>query len=454
MLHSAIRHRLALKAIDLGRHTEIAKFLPVLEQSQWHPAESLAQSQIVRLQQILAFASQHVPFYMRLFAQNKWHPGDFGTVSDLDRLPIITKEILRSAPCDFMPHERKFRSAYKSRHTGGSTGEPLSYRVANDAFGMKWAATFRVWQATGYTFGDRMHTLGGASLDNRQRNGISQNIYNFLRNNHSIPVGQLHAADLSIIETQLNAARPSILYGYPSILYLVACHILRRRTVIQSIKRIVTTSELLFPGQRKVIEQAFEAPVYDEYGCPEAGLIAGECNYHQGLHYAMELCLVEPLGDDNARLPIGCTGRLVATNLLNRAMCLIRYDTGDIGAIAEGKCECGRGLLRIINLEGRSRDLIYTPSKGIIHGVAINHIIYGYPWIDRYQIIQDTPRDLKLNLSVSKVVDPACVEQLRSRLSEYADMAVTITINGPFIETKGKKNRLIISKVPVPDESE
>ncbi len=453
MTNSPFWQRLALLALDLGRQTQTAKFLPGLEQSQWLPTKTLADLQITRLQQILTFASQQVPFYVRLFTENKWNPRDFCSLSDLEKLPVITKEILRSTPLDFRPQGSNFQLAYKSRQTGGSTGEPLPYLVANDAFGVWWAATFRAWQATGYVFGDRMLTLGGASLNNRQGNAIAQHIYNLLRNNHSISVGQLDAAGLGRIVAQLNAIRPSVLYGYPSVIYLAARYIVHQAIKVQTISRVITTSEMLFPGQRKLIEQVFHAPAYNVYGCPEAGLIAGECEYHQGLHYAMEICLVEVLDNTNTSLPVGHTGRLVATHLLNRAMCLIRYDTGDVGAVSDEKCECGRGLLQIKNLEGRSRSMIFTPDKRYIHGVQINHLIYDYPWIDRYQIIQETSQDLKLNLGVSQVIVQADVEKLRSQLAEFTNMTVTVAINEPFVETNGKKNRLIISKIDIPDET-
>lgn len=454
MRNFRIWQKLALTAIDLGRRTAISTFLPAFEESQWLPTELLAYMQIVRLQQTLGFACEHVPFYVRLFEQNKFHPDDFRTLSDLERLPIITKDIIRKAPLDFIPQGSDILIPYKSRHTGGSTGEPLEYRVANDAFGMRWAAGLRAWQGAGYTFGDKMLTLGGASLSTPQANKIGQRVYNVLRNNHTISVGRLDVEDLHEIVAQLNVVCPSLLYGYPSILYLVACDILHHEIPINSIKRVITTSEMLFPRQRQLIEQAFHAPVYDHYGCPEAGLIAGECDNHQGMHYAMEICLVEVLDEANHRVPIGHTGRLVATYLLNRAMCLIRYDTGDVGAVTGEKCPCGRGLLQITRLEGRSRDLIYSPTKKFIHAVAINHLIYNYPWVDRYQIVQETSHGLKLNLAVSTAIDPAHLETLRSQVSEYTDMAVTMAINNPFIETNGKKNRLVISKIHIPDVAE
>jgi hypothetical protein len=81
-------------------------------------------------------------------------------------------------------------------------------------------------------------------------------------------------------------------------------------------------------------------------------------------------------------------------------------------------------------------------------------LIYNYPWVDRYQIIQETSHDLKLNLGVSRVIAPAYVEQLRSQLAEYTNMTVTVMMNEPFLETSGKKNRLIISKIHIPDETQ
>jgi phenylacetate-CoA ligase len=351
-----------------------------------------------------------------------------------------------------MPCGVKLKS--KSRQTGGSTGEPLSYKVSNDAFGWWWAAMLRAWQSSGYTFGDRMVTLAGASLSSHASTVVQTAVYDWLRNNTSVQVGSLRSENLDEILRVLETRRPSLVYGYPSILYLVSQRILEKKLQLSHVSRVITTSETLFDGQRSVIERGFRAPVYDNYGCPEAGIVSNECENHGGLHYAMETSFIEVLDSSNRRLSPGQPGRIVATNLLNRAMCFIRYDTGDLGELNMETCSCRRGLQMIGALYGRTRDLITTPNKNIIHGVQINHAIYEYPWVDRYQLIQRSTRDLQLLLAVSQPVINNGLVDLQAEIARLTGMSVSVEVNVPFVKTPGGKTRVIIScEHSEPDQS-
>jgi phenylacetate-CoA ligase len=437
---------LALTGIELGRGIKIRKKLAELQRQQWLTYQELIELQTSKVKRLVQFAGEQIPFYIHLFAEKNWTCNDFQTLTDLQKLPVITKSMVRHNPKEFMPEQADL-ARYKSRHTGGSTGEPFSYRVSNSAFGWFWAAIFCAWMGTGYKVGDQMLTLGGASLRNDKKNLIGQRIYDFLRNNLSVDVGQLAQADLDRIVTILQTKKNSLIYGYPSIIYLVAQHVINHNIQLSGVARIITTSEMLFAGQRKVIEQAFNAPVYDHYGCPEGGLVSNECEFHQGFHYAMELSYVEILDENYINLPIGQTGHIVTTNLLNQSMCMLRYDTGDIGQLSDTSCRCGRGLQIIESLQGRSRDLIHTPSGKVIHGVSMNTVMYHFPWIDRYQISQNTLDEIKLNISVSRDITPSDMALLKDQLAVYTGISVKIAINEPFILTPGKKSRVIISTV-------
>ncbi len=432
----------SLALVDLCRGTNIKEHLLTLEKSQWLEPQMLLVAQMANLQRLLRFASAHVPFYMRLFIQEQWAPDDFRTLADWQQLPVVTKSMIRQAPTDFVPCGVRLR--YKSRQTGGSTGEPLSYKVSNDAFGWVWAAMLRAWQSSGYAFGDKMVTLGGVSLHSHSR-ALGGAVYDMLCSNTPVPAGSLGPEDLDKILQILQAKRPSLVYGYPSILYLISLHILEKNRQLPHISEVITTSETLFDGQRDVIERAFGAPVYNVYGCAEAGLTSSECENHRGFHYAMETSFVEVLDECDHTLPAGQPGRIIATNLLNRAMCLIRYDTGDIGEFGADTCSCGRGLRLIQALYGRTRDLIRTPSKKIIHGVLINHVMYKYPWVDRYQLIQRSASDLQLLLAISRQAPHSGLADLRREVASLTGMSVNVEVNAPFVKTPGGKTRVILS---------
>ena len=68
------------------------------------------------------------------------------------------------------------------------------------------------------------------------------------------------------------------------------------------------------------VEEAFDRPVTNRYGCEEVSLIACECEEHDGLH----------LNADGVYCEVMADGRLLVTDLTNRAMPLIRYQVGDV----------------------------------------------------------------------------------------------------------------------------
>jgi phenylacetate-CoA ligase len=241
--------------------------------------------------------------------------------------------------------------------------------------------------------------------------------------------------------------RPVLLYGYPSVLYLLAKRAAAHGRRDIRPRTIVTTSEMLFPGQRRVIEEAFAAPVFDQYGCNEVNLVSAECERHDGWHYAMESTLVEILDDDGLPVPTGRSGRIVGTSLDNLAMPFLRYDTGDIGALDKEPCACGRGLVRIRELQGRSRDLIRTPDGRFVHGVAFNDLMLEYPDVDRYQAVQTDERKLRVIVAGECDRLAACEESLRRQLGELTGLDVVVEINGEFEITVGRKARVVISRL-------
>ncbi len=150
------------------------------------------------------------------------------------------------------------------------------------------------------------------------------------------------------------------IFGYSSSLYALAQEAIRLQR--NDIKMIValTNAEPLFSYQRKAIAEAFECPVRQTYGMAEMVTAASECRDTE-LHLWPEVGSVEVF-DGRGALEDGNTGDLVCTSLLNADMPLIRYRVGDRGALRHPNdvCACGRGLPRIMSLDGRQDDILYT----------------------------------------------------------------------------------------------
>jgi len=162
----------------------------------------------------------------------------------------------------------------------------------------------------------------------------------------------------------------------------------------------------------------------------------------------MESVYVEIVDEDGRRLPEGETGRIITTNLSIRAMPLLRYETGDVGAITSEPCACGRGLQRVVNLQGRDRDVILTPAGRKVHGAFFNHFdpFYKADWLHRFQVYQPELETLIIRVVVTREPSEAekhvLIEELRRGLGE---MDFRIEVVDDIELTRTGKFRVVVS---------
>ena len=122
-------------------------------------------------------------------------------------------------------------------------------------------------------------------------------------------------------------------------------------------------------GLRAQIDRALGIKAINFYGLSEmcGPGVAAECLVaRDGLHVQEDHFLVEVIDPaDGSPVPPGTDGELVFTTLTKEALPLIRYRTGDLGAITLEPCACGRTSARLIRLGGRRDDMM------IIRGVNL-----------------------------------------------------------------------------------
>jgi len=242
------------------------------------------------------------------------------------------------------------------------------------------------------------------------------------------------------------------LYGYPSSLELFARFLLEDNQLNPlPMRAVFTTSEGLSLKARKTIEQAFKCRVIDTYGCNDGGIYSFECDRRNGFHVGMESVFVEIVDDDGNRVPAGKTGNIVTTNLMMRAMPLLRYKTGDVGALDYMECPCGRGLQRIVKLQGRERDFVLTPAGRKVHGAFFNHFepFYAADWLRRFQVYQPDRQTLILRLMVSRKPTDRERQAITDALHEgLGKMDFRLEYVDKMEMTRTGKFRVIISDVP------
>jgi phenylacetate-CoA ligase len=145
-----------------------------------------------------------------------------------------------------------------------------------------------------------------------------------------------------------------------------------------------------------VLEQAFQAPVFNRYGSGETSVVAWECSAHQGLHIDADHGIVEIL--DEQGQPTTGLGEVVVTNLDAYAMPIIRYSLGDVARISWEPCPCGLAFPRLFELQGRVNDFVTLREGTSISTLVVTIALDLTPGVGGDQLTQRRPGFLEILL--------------------------------------------------------
>jgi phenylacetate-CoA ligase len=148
----------------------------------------------------------------------------------------------------------------------------------------------------------------------------------------------------------------------------------------------------------------------------------------------------------------GERGEIVVTNLLNYAMPLIRYRVGDIGILDDKYCSCGRGLPLLKSIEGRMADCFALPGGQLIAPRTIMTAIQGSPGVSRYQAVQESMSQVRIQLMKRKSEPDAANEELVATCRRILGEDVEIEVSNTERTNFRAKFRPVISKVRVAEE--
>ncbi|MGY3126540.1 phenylacetate-CoA ligase [Agrococcus sp. UYP33] len=411
------------------------------------PAE-LERKQHALASDVVAFAMTASPFYRETYGRLGIDPSRLHDPAEWQRLPILDRATVKARSADMATPEATGSNA-RTALTGGSTGEPL--KTMHDARVPFLALSWRMYSWWGVAPYDDLARIGRWSFDRAAT----------LKNDVSWwPTRQTYL-DASLISEQTMEAfhravtrtRPRLIEGYVGALTEFADYLERRGLTVPTPAAVATTAAPLTAGVRARLEAVFGAPVYDEYRNSEFGWLAGECEHRDGLHIFSDVRRVEVVDEEGRPAPAGEVGDLVITDLRNRVFPLIRYRTGDRGALRERPCPCGRSLPMMEQPQGRTTDLVRLPS-GAVLAHRLMAMFAGHPEAVRlFQVHQQ--RDASITIRVvqgdgddARVHIEEAVAALRARIADEVPVRVEYVDSLPYT---GGKTKYVISDVPVPE---
>ena len=369
------------KSILKTKYSEISTYLSEFEKTDWFDKEQIEEYQVKKLRELLTFASKHVPYYRRVFQERGLQLNDFQTVSDIRKLPLLTKEIL----CN--EKESMFADVelegIKNNTTSGSSGTPVVFRKQKLCRDIESALMRRYKENGGIDDNDFGIVIWGThSLS--KKDVLKGFFKGWLKNQIVFNSYDLSDANLERLIDCLKCKNIIYLRGYTSAVFYVAS-VINQRGLHFNIPFVSVTAEQLYDFQRMEITRAFGNNLYDQYGCGECGSLAFECHAHEGLHHAFEHSILEILDEnDNDSMH----GKVVLTNLDNYAMPLIRYENGDVVTLADHECSCGRHSVLIDHIDGRTYDVFEGENGKRVHAGFLDDMLLGLDLLNTYGITQ------------------------------------------------------------------
>ena len=328
------------------------------------PVEQMRALQLEKLQETVAWVYERVPFYKQKFDEMGIAPQDVKSLEDLGKLPFTVKNDLRDN-YPFGLCAVPMEEVVKIHASSGTTGKPITGPYTADDMAQWRQCVARNLYAAGVTSKDIVQNAYGYGLFTGGlglQGGCDE-------------VGCTTVPTSSgMTERQITIMRDfgsTCLVCTPSYALTIAEKAADMGVDIRELPLRVGIfgAEPWTPEMRMEIEERMGIKAQEVYGLTElmGPSVSFDCEAQDGyMHINEDMILAEVIDPVTEEvLPLGEKGELVFTAIQRRAMPLIRYRTRDITELKREECSCGRTLLKMKKVLGRSDDML------IISGVNV-----------------------------------------------------------------------------------
>lgn len=418
------------------------------------PREALEAIQLRRLQATLERVYATVPFYRKRFQEAGVVPADIRSLADLRRLPFMSKQDLRDN-YPFGMFAVPMENVVRIQASSGTTGKPtVAGYTARDV--STWSELMaRALTAGGVTRGDIIHNAYGYGLFTggfgvhygAERLGAS-----------TIPVSGGNTKRQVMIMKDFG---PTVLTCTPSYALHLA-EAARELGVNPEDLRLrvgIFGAEPWSEKMREDIEQRLHLQAVDIYGLTEVigPGVSIECpEAKKGLHIFEDHFIPEIINPETGEtLPYGEVGELVFTSITKEACPIIRYRTRDITSLNPEPCICGRTLIRMNRVTGRTDDMLIIRGVNVFPS-QIESVLMETEGIEpHYQLVVDRENNLDILTVRVEIRDIAFSDQVRrlqdleksisKNIKEYLGISAKVKLVEPksIERSEGKAKRVI-----------
>ncbi len=323
---------------------------------------SLSRNELINLQnslisRLVSHAYHHTQHYRELFDSNHVSPNDITCAQDLQKLPALTKSIIRHQH-EKMISDDQYGKNLRKVSSSGSTGTPITVYKSPYYEQMSNAAYMRNVSLCGFQWWkERSLWLWYATPPGNIVGMLKQQLTYRFHNMRMIMTEQFDESDFVGYIRQIKSFRPKLIFGKGTVLLPFAEYLHKNGIRLDSVQSVVTCSTKL-EGRNRIAE-GFQANVFDFYSTQEIYAIAVESSPG-----------VMRVADDNVALNISPQGEFYITALHSYGFPLINYKVGDYGEFTSTPQSDNDNLpFSSISLKiGRVTELFLTADKKFVSG--------------------------------------------------------------------------------------
>lgn len=412
----------------------------------WNPAAEcmprpqLAELQLERLKSVVERVYYNVPFYRHAFQDKGLEPGDIKSLDDLRYLPFTTKQDLR----DNYPYGMfavPLSEIVRVHASSGTTGKPTVVGYTRKDLNTWSELMARTLTCGGTTkdsviqiaYGYGLFTGGLGAHYGAERIGASV-----------IPISGGNTKRQIMLMKDFGT---TVLACTPSYAIYLA-EVMKEMDIEPGelkLKYGIFGAEPWSENMRKEIEDQLGISAIDIYGLSEiiGPGVASECQCKNGLHIFEDHFIpeiIDPVTQET--LPYGQPGELVFTTITKEGIPVIRYRTRDISFLYPEVCACGRTLIRMGRITGRTDDMLIIRGVNVFPSQVESVLLEIGETEPHYQLIVDrigNLDELKILVEVSENMFSDKIgglEHLEKTIHDRIEAVLNISAKVKLVEPK------------------
>jgi phenylacetate-CoA ligase len=426
------------------------------EEYETMPRSELESLQLERLRDIVAYAAERVPFYRHAMAKAGLTAADIHDLDDLARLPFTNKQDLRDN-YPFKMFAVPLTDVVRIHASSGTTGKPTVGGYTVDDLDLWSEVMARTLSSCGVVPTDIVHNAYGYGLFT---GGLGFHMGAERIGCTVVPVsGGLTKRQIMLLE-DFGATVLTCTPSYSLVLAEQAAEMGVDIKEQMNLRVGIFGAEPWSESMRGEIARYLHLEPFDIYGLTEiiGPGVSVECPEHNGLHVFEDHFLAEIIDPETGeRLDYGQEGELVITTLTKQAMPVIRYRTRDRTVLHAEPCRCGRTLVRMEKVLGRTDDMLIVRGVNVFPS-QIERVLLAFEEVEpHYQLVVDRARHdldtleiwVEATEALFQPVDTRRLDELQADIAremrEALGISTSIRLMGPksIARSQGKARRVV-----------